>query len=393
MDKKNVVLLGSTGSIGRNVLRVIESFPQRFDVVGLAANRNVEVLAEQVRRFEPRAVSVGDAGCVLDLKRLIDGAEVSVFEGDAGLVEVATMDGVDIVVSAVVGAVGLEPVLRAAECGTRIAIANKEPLVMAGKIIMGTARRFGAEIVPIDSEHSAVFQCLDGTPASAVRRIILTASGGPFCGKSRDELTGVTPAEALAHPTWQMGPKISIDSATLMNKGLEIIEAMWLFDVDVDRIDVLIHPQSAVHSLVEFVDGSIMAQIGATDMKLPIQYALTYPDRLPTPFGTANLADIGDLTFARPEPAMFPCLDYAYEAARHGGTVPAALNAANEVAVSAFLREELPFLGIAEVIRMVLDGHGYENRTDPSLDEIKEADRMARAEATAAVDRMGKVCS
>lgn len=391
MDKKNVVLLGSTGSIGRNVLRVIELFPQRFTVVGLAANRNVELLADQVRRYAPRAVSVGEGERVRDLKRLIGDADVEIFEGDAGLVELATMDRADILVSAVVGAVGLEPVLRAAERGTRIAIANKEPLVMAGKIIMGTAKRCGARIVPIDSEHSAVFQCLNGVPTSAVRRIILTASGGPFYGNSRDELTDVTPAQALAHPTWQMGPKISIDSATLMNKGLEIIEAMWLFDVDVDRIDVLIHPQSAVHSLVEFVDGSIMAQIGATDMKLPIQYALTYPERVPTPFGTTSLADIGDLSFTHPEPGMFPCLDYAYEAARLGGTAPAALNAANEVAVAAFLREDLPFLGIAEVIRVVLDRH--ENKIDPSVGDIKRADGMARVEATAAVDRLGKVCS
>jgi len=220
---------------------------------------------------------------------------------------------------------------------------------------------------------------------------MLTASGGPFYGKGRDELEEVTPAQALAHPTWEMGPKISIDSATLMNKGLEVIEAMWLFGVDVDRVDVLIHPQSAVHSLVEFVDGSIMAQIGATDMKLPIQYALTYPERVPTPFGTMSLADIEDLSFSRPEPGMFPCLDYAYEAARLGGTAPAALNAANEVAVAAFLGEELPFLGIAEVIRYVLDKH--ENKADPSIEEIKQADGMTRAEATAAVDRFGKVCS
>ena len=391
MDQKHVVVLGSTGSIGTNVLRVIESFPQRFTVVGLAANRNVEMLAEQVRQYRPRAVSIGEAECVPDLKHLIGSADVEIFEGDSGLVELATMDAVDILVSAVVGAVGLEPVLRAAERGTRIAIANKEPLVMAGKIVVETAKRCGAQIVPIDSEHSAVFQCLDGAPTSAVRRIILTASGGPFYGRSREKLRDVTPAQALAHPTWQMGPKISIDSATLMNKGLEIIEAMWLFGVDVDRIDVLIHPQSAVHSLVEFVDGSIMAQIGATDMKLPIQYALTYPERLPTPFGSASLTDIGDLSFIGLEPGMFPCLDYAYEAARLGGTAPAALNAANEVAVEAFLRDQLSFLDLSEVIRMVLDGH--ENRTDPSLEEIKEADGLARAEAITAVDRLGKVCS
>lgn len=391
MEKKNIVLLGSTGSIGRNVLRVIELFPERFTVVGLAANRNVELLADQVRRYAPYAVSVGEEERVSDLKRLIGDADVDILEGDAGLVELATMDRTDILVSAVVGAVGLDPVLRAVERGTRIAIANKEPLVMAGEIIMKTAEKSGAQIVPIDSEHSAVFQCLGGAPTSAVRKIMLTASGGPFYGKGRDELEEVTPAQALAHPTWEMGPKISIDSATLMNKGLEVIEAMWLFGVDVDRVDVLIHPQSAVHSLVEFVDGSIMAQIGATDMKLPIQYALTYPERVPTPFGTMSLADIEDLSFSRPEPGMFPCLDYAYEAARLGGTAPAALNAANEVAVAAFLGEELPFLGIAEVIRYVLEKH--ENKADPSIEEIKQADGMTRAEATAAVDRFGKVCS
>ena len=294
------------------------------------------------------------------------------------------MDGVDILVSAVVGAVGLEPVLQGVERGIRIAIANKEPLVMAGEIVMERAKRSGARIVPIDSEHSAVFQCLDDTPISAVRRIILTASGGPFYGKTEDELRNVTPAQALAHPTWRMGPKISIDSATLMNKGLEIIEAMWLFGIDVDRIDVVIHPESVVHSLVEYVDGSIIAQIAAADMKLPIQYALTYPERLPTPFETVSLADVGKLTFARPEPGMFRCIDYAYRAARQRGTMPAALNAANEVAVAAFLRTELPFIGIPEVIRIVLDKH--KNKMEPALEEVKQADREARALAAAAID-------
>ncbi len=386
--EKRVVVLGSTGSIGRNVLRVIDSFAQQFTVVGLAANRNVELLAEQVRRYRPRAASIGEASRVADLKRLTNGTGVEILGGQNGLIELATMDGVDIVVSAVVGAVGLEPVLRAAQRGARIAIANKEPLVMAGKIVMETARKSGTEIVPIDSEHSAVFQCLNGAPTSVVRRIILTASGGPFYGKSREQLRDVTPARALAHPTWHMGPKVSVDSATLMNKGLEIIEAMWLFGIDAARIDVLIHPQSAVHSLVEFVDGSIIAQIGATDMRLPIQYALTYPERFPTPFATAKLADIGELSFARPEPGMFPCLDYACEAAQAGGTMPAALNAANEVAVAAFLDGELSFLGIPEVIREVLDVH--QNVPDPSLDDILRADGEARTKAMAAVGRAGK---
>ena len=366
------------------MLRVIESFPQRFTVVGLGAKRNVQVLAEQVRRHGARAVSLAETQRVPELKRLIGDTDVEIFEGENGLVELAIMDGVDILVSAVVGAVGLEPVLQGVERGIRIAIANKEPLVMAGEIVMERAKRSGARIVPIDSEHSAVFQCLDDTPISAVRRIILTASGGPFYGKTEDELRNVTPAQALAHPTWRMGPKISIDSATLMNKGLEIIEAMWLFGIDVDRIDVVIHPESVVHSLVEYVDGSIIAQIAAADMKLPIQYALTYPERLPTPFETANLADVGKLTFARPEPGMFRCIDYAYRAARQRGTMPAALNAANEVAVAAFLRAELPFIGIPEVIRIVLDKH--KNKMEPAIEEVKQADREARALAAAAID-------
>jgi 1-deoxy-D-xylulose-5-phosphate reductoisomerase len=384
MSKKRIVVLGSTGSIGRNVLQVIESFPQRFTVVGLGANRNAELLAEQARRHGALTVSLADTERVPELKRLIGDIDVEVFEGENGLVELAAMDGVDILVSAVVGAVGLDPVLQAVDRGLHVAIANKEPLVMAGKIVMQRAMKSGARIVPIDSEHSAVFQCLNNAPISAVRRIILTASGGPFYDKTKDELRDVTPAQALAHPTWQMGPKISIDSATLMNKGLEIIEAMWLFAIDIDRIDVVIHPESIVHSLVEYVDGSIIAQMAAADMKLPIQYALTYPERLPTQFETASLADIGKLTFVRPERGMFPCMDYAYEAARLGGTMPAALNAANEVAVAAFLREELPFVRIADVIRAALDRH--ENKADPTIEAVKQADREVRVLATAAIE-------
>jgi 1-deoxy-D-xylulose-5-phosphate reductoisomerase len=384
MRQKRVVVLGSTGSIGTNVLRVIESFPQRFKVVGLGANRNAELLAEQARRHRASAVSLGDAGRVPELKRLVAGIDPQVFEGGNGLVELAAMDGVDILVSAVVGAVGLDPVLEAVDRGLHVAIANKEPLVMAGEIVMERARKSGARIVPIDSEHSAVFQCLNNTPVSAVRKIVLTASGGPFYGKTRDELSNVTPAQALAHPTWQMGPKISVDSATLMNKGLEIIEAMWLFGIDVDRITVVIHPESVVHSLVEYVDGSIIAQMAATDMKLPIQYALTYPERLPTPFETVSLADIGQLSFARPERGIFPCMDYAYETAKCGGTMPVALNAANEVAVAAFLREELPFVCIPDVIRAALDRH--DNMTEPTIDDVKQADREVRVLATAAIE-------
>ena len=383
MKQKRVVVLGSTGSIGRNVLRVIESFPNRFAVIGLGANRSVEVLAEQVRQHRPRAVSVGDPHRVPELKRLIRDVDATIFAGESGLTELATMDDVDILVTAVVGAVGLDPVLKALERGIRVAVANKEPLVMAGKIVMETAKRHGAELLPIDSEHSAVFQCLNRADTSSVRKVVLTASGGPFYGKPKQELSTVTPEQALAHPTWCMGPKVSVDSATLMNKGLEVIEAMWLFGVDVDRIDVLIHPQSAVHSLVEYVDGSTIAQIASPDMKLPIQYALTYPERLPTPFKTAALADIGGLTFERITRGTFPCLDYAYDAARRKGTMPAALNAANEVAVEAFLKRELPFLGIPEVIRRVLGKH--ENKIEPSLEDVKEADRMARILAATAI--------
>jgi 1-deoxy-D-xylulose-5-phosphate reductoisomerase len=376
---KGLSLLGSTGSIGTNVLRVVEAFPGRFEVVGLAAGTNVERLAEQIGRHRPRIVSVADAGCRERLARLVDLSGLRVVSGREGMVEVATQPSAQMVVASAVGAVGLVPTYRALEAGKDVALANKETLVMAGELMLARARETGARLLPIDSEHCALHECLDGRRLEDVRRLLLTASGGPFRNRPRGSFASITSAEALAHPTWRMGPKITIDSATLMNKGLEVIEAHWLFGVPAARIDVLVHPQSIIHSLVELVDGTVLAQLGVTDMRMPIQYALTYPERWPAAIPGMDFAQALHLDFEPPDRDKFPCLGLAYRALETGGTAPALLNAANEEAVAAFLEERTGFDGIAGTIEEVLAAEPAVGLA--TLDDVLEADRRARERA------------
>ncbi len=358
VPRKRLALLGSTGSIGRSTLDVVATFPERFEVVAMAAGGKVELLGEQVVRFRPRLVSVREAADAARLAaRLPAGLGVDVQWGPAGAAAVATHPDADLVVSAIVGAAGLEPTYAAIRAGKSVAVANKEPLVMAGALVMAEAARQGVQVLPIDSEHSAIFQSLCGHQKRDVRRIILTASGGPFLGLPKERLAHVTVEEALNHPNWRMGPKITIDSATLMNKGLEVIEAAWLFGIEPERIAIHIHPQSIVHSMVEYIDGSVVAQMGIPDMRGPIAYALAYPDRLPVPLPPLDLCALSGLTFLAPDHDRFPAVSLAYRAARTGGSLPAVLNAANEVAVAAFLAGRLPFTGIPAVIEAAMDEH------------------------------------
>ncbi|NDY43125.1 1-deoxy-D-xylulose-5-phosphate reductoisomerase [Dissulfurirhabdus thermomarina] len=384
---KRLSILGSTGSIGRSVLDVVRRFPGRFQVAALAAGRNVALAAEQVREFRPGLVAVLTRGLADELAGRLGDAAVEIRHGKEGYKAVAEADGVDLVVSAMVGAAGLEPTLAALEAGRDVALANKETLVTAGPLVTRIAAERGRRILPVDSEHSALFQSMEGHRRCDVRRLVLTASGGPFRGRPRSELAGVTPEEAVAHPNWSMGAKISVDSATLMNKGLEVIEARWLFDVPVDRIDVLVHPQSIVHSMVEYVDGSVVAQMGIPDMRIPIAYALAWPERLPLDLPRLDLARAEPLTFEPPDLERFPCLALAYEAARAGGTAPTALNAANEVAVEAFLGGRLPFLAIPRVVRAVLED--FPAGRIERLEDVLSADALARVRAEAAVERLG----
>ena len=386
--KQRVVILGATGSVGVNTLRVIEQFPERFEVLGLTAYRNVKLLAEQVRRFNPRRVSVGTQEDAEDLAASLMRPSVRIGYGVEDLVEIAALKGADLVVSSIVGAAGLVPTLTAIRAGKRIALSNKETLVIAGRLVMEEAARHGSEIIPVDSEHSAIFQCLAGEDKEKVRRLILTASGGPFHGFSPQDMDRVTPEDALRHPKWDMGRKISIDSASLMNKGLEVIEARWLFDIPVDRIEVLVHPQSIVHSMVEFVDGSVLAQMGNPDMRLPISYALGYPDRLPTGLMPLDLVRNGPLTFMPPDQEKFPCLSLAYEAIRAGGLMPAVLNAANEVAVEAFLSRKLDFSEIAEIIRETMMTLNVENYT--TIEDVLRTDLKARKAAREVISKRKK---
>ncbi len=395
---KGVVILGSTGSIGMNTLRVIRALAPRFRIVGLSTNRRVERLARQAREYHPLAVVVSDAAAYAKRPAM---PRLSVWQGREGLVKLATMPEADIVVCAMSGGVGLVPTLQAILAAKRVAIANKEPLVMAGELMMEASRRSGAMVLPIDSEHSALFQCLYGNAFRAaardtrggiprrkgleldgVKRLILTASGGPFRATRR--LDAVTVAQALRHPTWRMGPKITVDSATLMNKGLEVIEAHWLFGVPLDAIDVLIHPQSVIHSMVEYRDGSVVAQLSITDMRLPIQYALCYPDRVSMPDGHLNFASLPPLTFEHPRHHQFPSLKLAYRAAEVGGTMPAVLNGANEEAVSAFLASACQFVDIPKVIERTMRAHRPVQR--PGLEQILEADTWARAHARRVIE-------
>jgi len=373
--KRKVTILGSTGSIGRNCLDVIRANKNRFDVVGLAANSNSKLLAEQVREFRPRKVSLTDTSGAAALRRDLPG-RIKFLAGDDSAQELVESQNTDVVVSAIVGAAGLTPTLQAIKKGVRVCIANKEPFVMAGKLMMSAAKRHGATVIPIDSEHSALWQCLNGEPAGRVKRLILTASGGPFLKWSRKRLDRVTLSQALNHPRWKMGPKITIDSATLMNKGLEVIEARWLFNMPAEKIKVTIHPQSIVHSMVEFIDNSVMAQMGLPDMRVPIAYALSYPDRWPANHKSLDLAAMSRLDFMAPDMKKFPCLALAYKALKKGGTVPATLNAANELAVAAFLNGKIKYTDIAEIISKTIEKIKVKPAT--TIKSVLDADAAAR---------------
>jgi 1-deoxy-D-xylulose-5-phosphate reductoisomerase len=355
---KRLAILGSTGSIGQSTLAVVAEHPGEFQIVGLAAGQNLEVLADQVVQFRPALVSVQDEGVACRLREMLSVVEApEILWGSAGALQVATASGVDLVVSAMVGAVGLEPTLAAVEAGIPVALANKETLVAAGSLVMAAAQERGVALIPVDSEHSAIFQSLQGQRREDLRRLWLTASGGPFRSWDAARLQRVTAAEALRHPNWSMGPKITIDSATMMNKALEVIEASVLFGLPVESIEVYVHPQSIVHSLVEFQDGSVIAQLGVPDMRLPIAYALTYPRRLPLSSPPLDLCQIAQLTFEHPDLERFPGLRLGYEAARRGGTMPAVLNAANEVAVAAFLADSIQFLDIPRAVERAMEAH------------------------------------
>jgi 1-deoxy-D-xylulose-5-phosphate reductoisomerase len=380
---KRIAILGSTGSIGQSALSVVDAHPDRLRVVALAAGGNAKRFAEQAARYQPTAIAMATGEALADVRGelRLRGAAVpqTMSAGAEGLVAVATHPDVDIVLCASSGTAGLDAVLAAIEAGKTIAIANKEVLVMAGAVVMEAARRRGVLVLPVDSEHNAIHQCVHARPAHDIRRLILTASGGPFRGLPCEALASVTAADALRHPTWKMGPKITIDSATLMNKGLEVIEARWLFDVPASRIDVVVHPQSVVHSMVELVDGSIIAQLGVTDMRLPIQYAFSYPDRWDTPLPALDLARCGRLEFEAPDTDRFPCLKLAFRALEGDAGLPVVLNAANEVAVAAFLEGRLPFTGIPEVIGCAMDAHDRNGATQiRNLDDVRVIDAWAR---------------
>jgi 1-deoxy-D-xylulose-5-phosphate reductoisomerase len=375
---KNVVLLGSTGSIGTSTLKVVEDLPDRLRIVGLAAGDNLELLAEQVRRHHPAAVSVRAAERASELQTRL-GAASPVFAGEDGLLRLATLPEADIVLIAIVGTAGLLPALEAVRAGKDIAVASKEILVMAGETVMHEARKHGVRVLAVDSEHSAIFQCLDGKPSSSVRHLWLTASGGPFRTTPKEEFPCITLQRALKHPSWVMGRKITIDSATLFNKGLEMIEARWLFDIEMARVQVVVHPQSVIHSMVEFVDGSILAQLSTPDMCLPIQYALTYPERVTSQRVQTSLAQLGSLTFEPPDLERFPALQLARRAGEAGGTLPAVLNAANEVAVEAFCKGQITFPQISETVVRTMDRHQV--ISSPTLKQILAADAWARVSA------------
>jgi 1-deoxy-D-xylulose-5-phosphate reductoisomerase len=378
MHMKRVVLLGSTGSIGTSTIKVAEDLPDQLRLVGLAAGNNVELLLEQVRKHQPEAVSIADPEKAKALRGML-GATVEVYCGAEGLMRLATLPSADIVLIAIVGTAGLQPALAAIRAGKDIAIASKEILVMAGEIVMNEAREHGVRVLAVDSEHSAIFQCLDGKPATSVRKLWLTASGGPFRQTPKEEFEQITVERALKHPSWVMGRKITIDSATLFNKGLEMIEARWLFDIEMARVDVVVHPQSVVHSMVEFVDGSMLAQLSTPDMCLPIQYALTYPERSRSERVHTNLAKLGALTFEEPDLERFPAINLARQAGEIGGTLPAVLNAANEVAVEAFVNRRISFCDISTVVGRTLKAH--KPTAHPNLEQILEADHWARSEA------------
>jgi len=389
---KRISILGSTGSIGKNALRVIEALNSslvtrgssleetstKYEIVGLSAHSSIELLAEQVRKYRPKYVAITNQDYVESFRELVSDLDVEIFAGPDGLTEIAQLEEADVVLTAVVGAAGLPAVLAAAREGRTLAIANKEPFVIAGELLMSEAKKNGGTILPVDSEHSAIFQAMQAGSFEEVRKIILTASGGPFRTATVKEMEDVTLEQALSHPTWNMGPKVTVDSATMANKAFEVIEARWLFDMPVEKIDVLVHPESIVHSLVEFVDGSVIAQMGLPDMCLPIQYALTYPERVEGIAERLRLEDIGRLTFEKPDLETFRALALGFEAARTGGSAPVVFNAANEVAVEEFLAGRIKFVTIVELIEHCLNKHDIKRQV--SLEQIHEADSWARRE-------------
>ena len=375
---RNIAVLGSTGSIGRSTLEVAEAFAGELRVVGLGVRRNIDLLREQIARFKPRLVAVSDSSKAEELRALM-GDAVEVTDSQQGIIQLATMEDADIVVSAMVGAVGLEPTLSAVRARKQVALANKEVLVCGGEIVMKEAAAAGVEILPIDSEHSALHQCLRTGKRSEVERLILTASGGPFLEASSEEMMRATPDEALKHPRWAMGTKVTIDSATMMNKALEMIEARWLFDVEPEKIDVLVHPESVVHSMVQYADGVTIAQMSPADMRIPVQYALLYPKRSAGRWGSVKLEELGELHFRRPDPGRFPAIRLGRLALRTGGTLPTVMNAANEVAVERFLKADIALTAISMLVESVMQEHRVIEK--PSLDDIMQADRWAREKA------------
>ncbi|MEB3225458.1 MAG: 1-deoxy-D-xylulose-5-phosphate reductoisomerase [Synechococcus sp.] len=379
-NAKAISILGSTGSIGTQTLDIVRSHPDKFRVVGMAAGRNIQLLAEQVREFHPEMVATSEESLLPELKSLLKDLEYQpqIIAGKAAIAEVARYGDAESVVTGIVGCAGLLPTIAAIEAGKDIALANKETLIAGGPVVLPLIEKHGVKLLPADSEHSAIFQCLQGVPEGGLKRIILTASGGAFRDLPVEKLATVTVKDALKHPNWSMGQKITIDSATLMNKGLEVIEAHYLFGKDYDDIDIVVHPQSIIHSLIELQDTSVLAQLGWPDMRLPLLYALSYPERIYTDWEQFDLVKAGDLTFREPDHYKYPCMNLAYAAGRAGGSMPAVLNAANEQAVALFLEEKIEFLDIPRLIEKVCDRHQNDNKTNPTLDDILQADQWAR---------------
>ncbi|MGL6106758.1 1-deoxy-D-xylulose-5-phosphate reductoisomerase [Romboutsia sp.] len=374
---KRISILGSTGSIGKQTLDVVRQHKDKFEVIAISANSSVDLLLEQIIEFRPKYVAVYNESSALKLKSMIPvNINIEVFSGMEGLKIISSLDEIDVLLTAIVGMIGLVPTLEAIKKGKDIALANKETLVCAGDLVMREAKKHNVSILPVDSEHSAIFQCLNGEQNKEIEKIILTASGGPFRGKSKNDLLNVTKNQALKHPNWSMGRKISIDSSTLMNKGLEVIEAKWLFGVGQEQIDVVVHPQSIIHSMVQFIDSSVIAQLGCPDMRLPIQYALSYPDRVECDFERLDLAKVATLTFEEPDLNTFPCLKLAYESLKMGGTYSAVLNSANEVLVNEFLEDKIGFYDIPYYIEKTLEVHN--SISNPTLEEILEIDKWTR---------------
>lgn len=374
---KKISILGSTGSIGTQTLDVVRANKDKFEVVAISANSSIDLLLEQIKEFRPKYVAVYNENSAKKLKEMIpSNIKIEVLSGMEGLKIISSLNEIDVLLTAIVGMIGLVPTLCAIRNGKDIALANKETLVCAGSLVMSESKKYGVNILPVDSEHSAIFQCLNGEQNKEIEKIILTASGGPFRGKQREELIHITKNEALKHPNWDMGRKISIDSSTLMNKGLEVIEAKWLFGLEPSDIDVVVHPQSIIHSMVQFIDSSVMAQLGCPDMKLPIQYALSYPDRIVSDFDRLDLTKLMTLTFEKPDMDTFPCLKLAYDVLKMGGTYSAVLNSANEVLVNEFLEDKIGFYDIPYYIEKTLENHS--SITNPTLEEILEIDRWTR---------------